>query len=495
MSSIQEKNSYPWTFDQFQRYEVLRLFIETFYPAGRISVLDVGGLSPDREGRSSWLPLSRVFKGKGLSLDREYCGEKAFIQGDGVQLPFKDSSFDVVAALDVIEHLEGQKRQALVHEMCRVAKSSVVISAPFRDEQIGRTEDALQGQINRLYGLTHQQLKEHKEKGLPDISEITQALRQRLPAGVDFSYGSLSNWLSLQAVKNCFLFRRNSGKIHALLDQWMASVSSVSESEFKPPFSRHFWLFTKDRGQEELEQGVEVIKQRLKESGASDFDFSEHLSLPQEIAEFFRRDRLSAVVVAESGQHLEECLNHLLTQDFSLDLEVTVWDLGKSREVEKIVLETHPALKYRRADRRGKADNELMKAIASLSGNFLLLISENILLPKDSVQKLYQRLPEMSASTLLTPRIVVGKHAYGVWTGGKYSLSRPAAGRISHVLWRLKKQNPAWIYSECLFFRREAVLEKSLGNNPLKKRNIFFWRSAENRNRWIYAPEIVVYKK
>jgi hypothetical protein len=495
VSDPQEEKSSPWTFDQFQRYEVLRLFIEIFYPGEQISVLDVGGLSPDREGKSSWLPLRHVFKGKGFSLDRLYCPANAFIQGDGVHLPLKDRSFDVVAALDVIEHVEGQNRMAFVHEMCRVTKASVVISAPFHDENIDRTEDALQKQLTCLYGATHQQLKEHKEKGLPDVSDLTQALRQLLPSGVDFSYGSLSNWLSLQAIKNCFLFKRNSGKIHALLDKWMSSVSSISESEFEPPFSRHYWLFTKDRGQGELEQGVGVIKKRLKESKASDFYFPEHLSLPQEIAEFFCGDRVSAVVVAETGQNLKECLNHLLTQDFPLDLEVVVWDLEKSREAEKIVLESYPALKYCKTARGGKADNELLKALSNLQGNFLLLISENILLPKDSVHNLYKRLKEMSESTLLTPRVVEGKHAYGVWTGGKYSLSRTAAGRISNIFWRLKKQNPAWVYSECLFFRREASLEKTLSNNPIKKRNIFLWGKPENGDRWIYVPEIVVYKK
>jgi Methyltransferase domain len=494
VSRITEENAFPWTFDQFQRYEVLRVFIEVFYPGRPITALDVGGLSPDREGKTAWLPLRRVFQGESFALDRLSCRETAFVRGDGVHLPFKDRAFDVVAALDVIEHVAGQDRVAFVDEMGRVAKSAVVISAPFRDEHIERTEAALLEQISRLYGVTHQQLKEHREKGLPDVSDISRALRHRMSSGVDFSYGSLANWLSLQAIKNCFLFQRNSGKIQALLDRWLSSAASISESEFEPPFSRHYWLQTKDIGQEELERGVEVLKKRLKES-RSDFCFPEHLSLPREMAEFFRGDRVSAVVVSDSGRNLKECLNHLLTQGLPLDLEVVVWDLGKSGEAEKIVRESYPALKCHRTGREGKVDSALLKVLSNLRGNFFLLISENILLPKDAVGSLYQRLKETSESTLLTPRVVQGKHAYNVWTGGPYSLSRAAAGRMANIFWRLKDRNPAWVYSECLFFRREAALSKTLSNSPLKARNIFLWRKGEDRDRWIYRPEIVVYRK
>jgi hypothetical protein len=492
---------FPWTFDQLQRYSVLRELIEVFYPnppsypEKSIRILDIGGRSPDREGSHFWLPVKRVFTGQSFALDINFCNEKGFIQGDGTQLPFRDASFNVVAALDVIEHIPDEKREEFLKEMCRVTKASVVVSAPFHDENIDRTEDALQKQLKCLYGATHEQLKEHKEKGLPDASDITQALRRLLPSGVDFSYGSLSNWLSLQAIKNCFMFKRNSGKIQALLDNWMASVSSISESEFKPPFSRHYWLSTRDMGQEELEKGVEVLKKRLKDKKINELYFPEHLSLPKEIVEFFCGDRVSALVVAENGQNLKECLNHLLTQDFSLDLEVVVWDLGKSKEAEKIVLENFPALKCWKPDDEGKADNELLKILTKLQGNFLLLLSENTLLPKESVHNLYERLKGTSESTLLAPRAVGGEHAYGVWIGGKYSLFRMAAGRISNIFWRLKKQNPAWIYSECLFFRREALIQKKLSSNHIKKRNIFLWGKAAHSAQWIYAPEIVVYKK
>ena len=44
------------------------------------------------------------------------------------RLPFKDNSYDVVTALDVLEHLENP--HAALKELCRVAKKSVMISLP-----------------------------------------------------------------------------------------------------------------------------------------------------------------------------------------------------------------------------------------------------------------------------------------------------------------------------------------------------------------------------
>lgn len=65
---------------------------------------------------------------------KEYFGSD-LIPDDGVlqcnleeKLPFEDDSFDVVTALDVIEHLNDP--HSALKELCRVAKKSVIISLP-----------------------------------------------------------------------------------------------------------------------------------------------------------------------------------------------------------------------------------------------------------------------------------------------------------------------------------------------------------------------------
>ena len=65
---------------------------------------------------------------------KEYFGTD-LIPTDGVlqcnleeKLPFKDNAYDVVTALDVLEHLNNP--HGALHELCRVAKKTVLVSLP-----------------------------------------------------------------------------------------------------------------------------------------------------------------------------------------------------------------------------------------------------------------------------------------------------------------------------------------------------------------------------
>ena len=71
-----------------------------------------------------------------------------FIQGDIFHLPFKDSTFDLVLSLEVLEHLK-EPREAL-SELLRVAKSGVVVSVPH--EPFFRIGSLLRGKYIRTLG-------------------------------------------------------------------------------------------------------------------------------------------------------------------------------------------------------------------------------------------------------------------------------------------------------------------------------------------------------
>jgi hypothetical protein len=277
-----------WTYDQFQRYVVLKEFRKIFYQGDSLRVLDVGGLSPDRDGKRLWLPLKHVISGNTTVLDTAYFRDLDYIQGDGKNLPFKDGAFTIVSALDVLEHIPEKTRGNLIRELCRVSKGAVVICAPFQDDSIARVEGLLFSQIKKLYGLKHIQYSEHRRYGLPKKEFISQFLDQSMNSGVNFSYGSLGNWLFNQTIKNCFLFRKNSRKIHSHLDRWMIVYPSVSE--LTPPFSRHFWLYSKDIGQKELEQGVQKIKENLSHNKGVTSDFTDLERLNREIVTFYTKN-------------------------------------------------------------------------------------------------------------------------------------------------------------------------------------------------------------
>ncbi len=52
------------------------------------------------------------------------------VAGDISSLPFPDGSFDMVASLEVLEHLSGREYESAVRELLRVSKKYILISVP-----------------------------------------------------------------------------------------------------------------------------------------------------------------------------------------------------------------------------------------------------------------------------------------------------------------------------------------------------------------------------
>ena len=491
---MSEVERYPWTFDQFQRYSVLKAFLEIFFPGRDAEVLDVGGLSPDREGRSYWLPLKHIFSGNSCVIDLAYAEIDDFVQADGIHLPFKDGSFAVAAALDVVEHVSGDFREDFIAELCRVARSSVVLSAPFRDDDIFKVEELLLEQLKKAYGVEHTQLMEHKRHKLPEIDTISSFLEKHAASHVDFSYGSLKNWLFLQTMKYYFMFRRSSGEIHYFFDKWMAQCNL--SSEFEPPHSRHFWICSKEIGQNKLDLGCEDIKKRLAKKPDLDFNLNDLAAFNRKIVDFYSQESVSAlVVVSGRGKHLEECLNYLLTQKVEFELEVVVWDISRKKEIEKMVRSRFADLKYIGLDSAGNTMNDLLNVVMSLKGNHVLILSEDIILPADSVSKLHKQYENTKDCRVMSPRIVWKRYFSPVWKGGAFSPKKLLAGRTFSPFGRTKGEKSRWIFSECLFFRKDAVYERKFKGNALRQRNIFMWESTGSKHGIHYEPDLVVHRR
>jgi SAM-dependent methyltransferase len=95
------------------------------------SVLDVGC----SDGRGSEVLSRRRAFGvdiyrTALSEAREQRRRTAVVQADVRRLPYASGSFDVVVALDVIEHFEKPDALAVLEELERVARQSVVVATP-----------------------------------------------------------------------------------------------------------------------------------------------------------------------------------------------------------------------------------------------------------------------------------------------------------------------------------------------------------------------------
>lgn len=499
---------FPWTYDQYQRYAVLKEFLEIFYSGKKIKVLDVGGLSPDREGRSFWLPIKHIHSGESYTIDLTFHAEKDYIQGNGEFLPFKDKSFDVVTAMDTVEHIAQENRSQFLAELCRVSCGSILLSAPFQDKNIIQAEKLLSNQIQTQYGVLQQQLKEHAEHGLPQIEALSQMLDPLTQSNTGFSYGSLQTWIFNQTIKNCFIIGKNVGKIQSLLDRWMAS--KFMPSEFDAPFSRHFWIGSKVLTQEDLEEGVGRVKGQLGQEGsprhkvprndkeARDdmaFDISDMENLNREILDFYSREYVSALVIS-SGEtkNLQLCLEHLLTQNVDFELEVFVWEIEGSTIDKEQIKSRFPGVKFLKTGHTNKFANNLLDALSELKGSHILFLSENILLSPDSVQTFYDRLRPSKEYGLLTPQIFDDSGKGHIWFG-RNPLTKIGAGRILKLAGKGKKEKPTWIFSECLFFNRKALSGRKIKNRRLSKRNLFLWEKEKGGEEILYVPELTVTKK
>jgi hypothetical protein len=491
---------FPWTYDQYQRYSVLDEFLNVFFGKKKAVVLDVGGLSPDREGRTQWLPLQRILGEKAWVTDLQYCPLRKFVQGDGLFLPFKTGSFDVVSALDVIEHIPAGQRQAVIEELARVSRSGVVLSAPFKEERLEQVERILFEQIKELYGAEHQQLLEHKRYGLPEVEAISLGLSRHFPSHVDFSYGSLQNWLFYQSLKNLFLFRKKSGGIHSLIDRWLASCPQ--ETEFLPPFSRHFWIGVKDLSQEELESGAAIIKNNLVKRPAEKPDI-EKLGTWVEDITFLQSTRNVSALVFSFGDNraTEECLNHLLTQKADFELEVSVMDLSPGQSTGKFVRESFPMVQIFSPEKDEGISSLLSRLITRLKGDYFLWISDDILLPRDTAGKLHHCLKEAFFPSVLIPWADREGEDFFFWGKGKPSsgdrrrLQKAIEGNLPKKSIDFQAETAGWVYSECYFFSPKALLERDFMNQDLTRKNVFLWSSIKPGGSFLRCPEVLVHKQ
>ena len=98
--------------------------------------------------------LREALKQEGV--DAAYTGLDLYLPADiiadlGKGLPFSDKSFDVVVALDVLEHVDDI--HFALAELCRVSKRWVVITLPNAYELRGRVKFLLGRPLSGKYGL------------------------------------------------------------------------------------------------------------------------------------------------------------------------------------------------------------------------------------------------------------------------------------------------------------------------------------------------------
>jgi ubiquinone/menaquinone biosynthesis C-methylase UbiE len=138
--NVAAADSLPVRVAAHQRRKMFARFLADTGVAAGESVLDVG-VTSDRSYQASnyleaWYPHKAMVTAVGVDdasfLPSQYPGMR-FARANGLYLPFRDRSFDVVHSSAVIEHVGSFARQcAFVRECCRVARRAVFITTPNR---------------------------------------------------------------------------------------------------------------------------------------------------------------------------------------------------------------------------------------------------------------------------------------------------------------------------------------------------------------------------
>lgn len=160
-------------FDVFERHK----FIGSFVPDNS-TILDVGG-SMSQLGKFS-NPSKIVMADIKPPADIVY---------DGKKIPVNDGSFDIVTSIDVLEHVPPKFRTEFVKELNRIARKSVIISAPLGTKTHSQYEkEELENAKKHTIDIPY--LREHVELGLPTPELINSFAKQY--GGEIFYSGNLS---------------------------------------------------------------------------------------------------------------------------------------------------------------------------------------------------------------------------------------------------------------------------------------------------------------
>lgn len=202
-----EQAAQTMPFDQFGRYHMLREAVDACREQlglEQLSILDVGGFYDDHG--TPTLPLTRFLPDDNITVvDVVDCDLPGYIKGDGTGLHFDAASFDLVVSADTLEHIPQSGRTAFWRELLRVARHGVILLAPFGNTEVEAAEALLFEYIRAELRAEHQQLKEHRDYGLPRLDEWLGFLHSEGVAARAYPTGYLHAWLGMMLVKHMLM--------------------------------------------------------------------------------------------------------------------------------------------------------------------------------------------------------------------------------------------------------------------------------------------------
>jgi hypothetical protein len=112
-------------------------------------------------------------------------------------LPFDDQAFDYVVSVDALVHVNSEARLEYLSELRRSARRGVLLVAPFDSEAVRGAEQVANEFHRSVYPSESPPLREHAEKGLPDLDAVCGFFEDRGDEVTVLPNGYLPHWLAM----------------------------------------------------------------------------------------------------------------------------------------------------------------------------------------------------------------------------------------------------------------------------------------------------------
>jgi len=159
-------------FDQYSRYRACADLLKTVGINSKNSILDVGSGPECQLG--NFLPEADITYVDPLIL---VDSKVKAIRGDVFARELDNRQFDIVIAIDVLEHIPAMHRKAFIDRLISLATKSIVLAFPSSDSNVAEEVDKyIDNQYKEIFNKDYPWLDEHGQYGLPSVKNTKSTL-------------------------------------------------------------------------------------------------------------------------------------------------------------------------------------------------------------------------------------------------------------------------------------------------------------------------------
>jgi cyclopropane fatty-acyl-phospholipid synthase-like methyltransferase len=227
-------------FDQFGRYQIIAEVADALRASlgvDQLHILDVGGYQVD-ERFGERLPLTLFLPHDDIeALDTLPSDLPKYHQGDGTAMPFADAAYDLVVTADTLEHIPAEQRQKFIAELRRVSRYGVALVAPFFAPETELAETVLARYFMAELRYVHPFLQEHRDFGLPHVSQTAAWFVEQGCVTSDFPSGYVHSWLEMMVLRTLLWRLTSDDALVGTLEEYYNRV--LFPLERREPAYRH----------------------------------------------------------------------------------------------------------------------------------------------------------------------------------------------------------------------------------------------------------------